>query len=271
MAFSFLGVLLVLSQLGCGGGEKAVTLRLRLEKGKGYVFESSVNQTTQGVGGSKTEAEQKLVTTVKVDDASEGKYKTTSTISDVEIVSAALGAEQKAALKSQIEAVKLQIEYDELGHSLGSKTPDAGALAATMGAQGVGFMGLHYPSRPVKVGDKWSAEFDIQEVLGSMLAGLKAKGSTKIPIAYTLKTLESRGGKSVAVIAFDMGGEIAFTVDRPDGQAAEVKMKTDSKGEYVVDAATGLPLESTTTGRNDIDAMGQKISQEMKILVKYRG
>lgn len=270
LAYSLFVACLVIAIAGCGGSSKSLTLRLRLEKGKSYVFDSKVQQTTQAPGG-KTEVGQSLVTTVKIDDASEGKYRTTSSISEVKIDSASLPAEQSAAMKKQMEAVKLQIEYDELGHTLDTKSSASGALAATMGSQGVGFMGLHYPSRPVAVGDIWSAEFDIQEVLGSMLAGLKAKGSTKIPIKYTLKSSETKNGKSVAVIDFSMVGDLVFTVDRPNGPATEITMKTNSTGDYVVDTKTGLPMESTTKGRNEIGAAGQNLVQEMQISVKYRG
>lgn len=262
---------LVLVAGGCGKGD-SVTLRLRLKEGATYAFESKISQTTE-MQGQKNVADQTLVTTVKVDDASDGRYRTTSSISDVEITSAGVTESQKEDLRKRIEGVRVNLEYDDLGHTLASKSADnkaANSFAASMGAQGVGFMGLHFPSRAVRAGDTWSAEFDIQQVLGSMLAGMKPKGASTIPIKYTLKKIEDRNGKKIGVIAFDMSGSLEFIVENPGRAPVEVKMKTASKGDYVVDLATGIPLESTTTGRNDIEVPGQVLGQDMTIKVKFR-
>lgn len=259
--------------MGCGGKDAApVTLRLRLTEGESYAFESVIKQTATGPVAS--EMNQKLVTTVTVKDATGGTYRTTSSISDVEVSGTGMGPAQQKQVIDQLKAVKIDLEYDDLGQSVSSKPAGDGAasqFAASMGAQGVGFLGLHFPSRPVKVGDKWNVEFDIKQVLGSMLANLKTKGETVIPIEYTLKSFAERSGKEVATIAFRMEGTVEFEVDRPGTPAAAVRLETKSAGEYVVDASTGIPLESTTTGNNTVVAGGQTIEQKMDIVVKYKG
>lgn len=262
------------SMAGCGGTkDEAVTLRLRLKEGATYAFDSKVAQSTD-VAGSSTKVDQSLVTTVKVDGVTEGKYLTTSSISDVNIDSKEIPEADRSRMQKELSSVKIKLEYDDLGYSTPTKsTADdkAGSMAAGMGAQGVGFMGLHYPSKPIKVGDKWEATFDLKDVLGSVMAGLKPTGETKIPIQYSLKALESRSGKSVALITFSMVGDLAFAVDNPQGKAMELKMKSTSKGEYVVDVATGIPLESSTDGQNELSVTGRSFIQKMKIDVKYRG
>jgi hypothetical protein len=122
-----------------------------------------------------------------------------------------------------------------------------------------GFMGLTFPDGPTKVGDTWSSEVD----MAKLTAGSGSSGMTwsnaKLPASYTLRSIDRAAG--TAVIEFTIKGSPVMTIKMPEprdegGKAKtppdmprEMKMSMNFQvtGKSVVELATGLPRESTST------------------------
>jgi hypothetical protein len=270
MPLAAAGLLLALG--GCSQGGKMV-LRLKLKEGESYVFSNSITQTNDSSMG-KAVIEQSLVTTIQVTEAKDGKYTSTSTLSDVKVdVKEGGGAMAQAAqMAENLEGTKVTMRYDDKGRTIEAEGKEgaAGNLAAGTGVQGIGFLGVHYPDHAVGPGDSWEATYDLKSVLGEMGSNLEAKGPTSIPVKYKLQSVAQEGGKKVATIEFSMNGKLAFTIKGAPGSSGEVGIDTSATGTIKVDTATGLPLEAVTKGNNQVQAGGIEVKQLMDVKMSLK-
>jgi hypothetical protein len=158
-------------------------------------------------------------------------------------------SEQKAAdgvirqMASAAEGSVLEGEYDARGRGLNLYLLGDGVGLNPMGPQAgaqevmVGFMGIVFPEKPVKVGDKWQAVYDItasaQDLFQSS-GGMVENG--EIPIAYEL--LEYN--KETNFIKLGLSSKGSPVVKIPIGSGlAKIEMTVEAKGQALVHFDTG--------------------------------
>jgi hypothetical protein len=160
-------------------------------------------------------------------------------------------------MQQAMDSIKTTATYNELGVASDTKVEGnemAKSLAATMNNLQMGFLGLEYPEKALKVGDTWVLERDFSKKPGETAPATTGAKKT-IPVTYTLTKLED----GTATITAATKGQVE--TEGMGGMPMTVDM--DTVTEYQVDVATGLPKTIKTTGSNHMDLgigqMDQKI------------
>ena len=239
-----------------------VQLKLDLAEGKTLKYESTSAMKYEGnamlEGMNQTTMMQMILKTGK--KTPKGITVTTS-LANIKVVapgSTQLEETMNSSMKS-LQDAKMTAIYDSTGKCYDVKTTGGGEYGQMMsGLSGLnaGFLGMTYPKAPVSIGSKWTAEVDIQKVMGSM-AGLKVK--KPLTVNYSLKAIQALNGKQVAVVSISINEKL--TMDSPEeagGQSME--MALTSTGEAVCDVATGTLISLVQKVKNEVEMPGGKFA-----------
>jgi len=124
----------------------------------------------------------------------------------------------------------MTVTFDRAGHAVQTEvTGVPPTLAEQMKKQGAN-NSVSYPDKPVKVGDTWSGETDMQ--------------GKKVKMTYKLARVETVSGKEAAILEAS-----------PEGST----LKLNGPMSISVELATGLPI----TTKFEVEVNGQKSSVEM--------
>ena len=88
-----------------------------------------------------------------------------------------------------------------------------------------------------------TASYDLGKALSASGA---MKASSRIPVAYRLVSVDTAGGKTLAKISVTMNGGAAIK------NPSVTKVSILTRGEMVVDVATGLLRSSTSVSDTDL-------------------
>ena len=100
------------------------------------------------------------------------------------------------------------------------------------------------PGKTVKVGDSWTENLAASDLVQSMgtQAGVVAPGEP-LHTAWTVKSIEKRAGREVAVVTGKLSGAISF-VSQGGAPRLSTRMSVSSESTAVYDCATGMLIES---------------------------
>ena len=99
-----------------------------------------------------------------------------------------------------------------------------------------------FPSQPVAIGDRWSADEVMRELI-------QLRPSDSLSTIFTLKAVREQDGRQVADVA-----ATAAVLMNERGMNLEVGIE----GTFVVDVATGVPLKEDLVGRSNIAGTGPR-------------
>jgi hypothetical protein len=93
--------------------------------------------------------------------------------------------------------------------------------------------------------------------------GMVQTGAKKsVPIHFKLLGVKRVGAKTFATMSYQMKGDLDLAVGGgAQGQAMPMKVAVDMKGQFVVDAANGMPREGKSGGTTKIGISGMTIMQ----------
>jgi hypothetical protein len=205
-----------------GGSGDAMTLAFNFAKGDTLKFDTTTESTSEGGrggpngGGGRPEAMKMSVQqVVKVTDVNGGKAKIELTVDNVKVDGQGDASRMTEQATRQAKGMKVTASYDATGKVSDMKTAGDGGAASMLTGIGssVGFMGLNFPSGPVRVGDSWKTTWDFKASAGRMLSMLPNPkwANTEIPTTYTLKSIDRDAG--TAVIAFTSAGKPSITIE----------------------------------------------------------
>lgn len=201
---------------GCGG--KTYTLQLNPKEGDTYDYSTKVT------GSLNMEVDLSM----KVAKVTSDKVVIETRYRGITMNGQPLAGPQADVLKN----VVMSVTDDRLGHPLSTDVTGApAAMTESMKKQGGG-LGAAYPDHPVKIGDTWTSEGDVQ--------------GQKLKLTYKLVKVAPVGGK-----------DAAFLEATPDASST---MKISGPMTLTVDLATGMPISTNFSG----EANGQKVMVEMK-------
>lgn len=137
---------------------------------------------------------------------------------------------------------------------------------ATVGSAGMaqmgGIQGVAFPVKPVKVGDTWTVDLDMAKMAPGGGAGMKIKG--RIPMRYTLKSVNTVGGRKIATIGVVINGSAQI-----DAMGQPVTMRMTGTGTVRLDPATGTLVDSRVVMDNATSfGKGQAMKQRIDIAMK---
>jgi hypothetical protein len=248
---------------------------LAFKEGESFKFVNSMTGTTEstmpsGMGGQSKDAAKPRSS--KINMSSESTFKVAAVENGVASINMKTSnvkvnadANDPAATMVQnmtkaAEGREVTLKYAQNGRMADEKASMNMMQMSDSLANFFGFMGLTFPDGPAKIGDTWKSEID----LAKMTAGAGASGmnwtNAKLPAQYTLKAIDRKAG--TATIEFAVQGSPVMVIRMPEppkdaegkskapsNMPREMKMTMELKvtGKAVVDIATGLPRESTST------------------------
>ena len=126
------------------------------------------------------------------------------------------GEAPPAAVLEAMTKAKTTMEMDSTGKTLSTKSDNPGQTQS--------FAGASFPTKPVKVGDEWE--------------GVSGAGGNETKATYKFATVESVGGKEIAVFevtpeamdSITLDGPIIVKVDTANGMTHSMSMKGKTKG-----------------------------------------
>ncbi|MCW5939009.1 MAG: hypothetical protein KF884_04290 [Fimbriimonadaceae bacterium] len=255
--------------------DSTVLLALAFKEGESFKFVNSMTGTTEstmpsGMGGQTKDAAKPR--TSKITMSSESTFKVAAVENGVASINMKTSnvkvnadANDPAATMVQnmtkaAEGREVTLKYSQNGRMADDKASVNMMQMSDSLANFFGFMGLTFPDGPAKIGDTWKSEID----LAKMTAGAGASGmnwtNAKLPAQYTLRAIDRKAG--TATIEFTVQGAPVMVIRMPEppkdaegkskapaNMPREMKMTMELKvtGKSVVDIATGLPRESTST------------------------
>jgi hypothetical protein len=156
-------------------------------------------------------------------------------------------------MAASIEGSVLQGVFDERGQGSEMVLLGDGVGLNPMGPQAgtqevmLGFMGILFPQKPAKVGDKWQGTYDITESAQDLFAssgGMVDNG--RVPLTYEL--LEFNAEKNFARIGISSAGKPIVKIPMGGG-LAKINMDVKSQGQALVRLDEGwlqeLRIETT--------------------------
>jgi hypothetical protein len=244
-------LILVASLLATAAFQQPLTLSLKLAPDQTikYTSHSKIQQEMMGQDFSQS---VDLNLNLKTEKADKGT-KVTMKLTDVKLtlpegVQLPMSAED---LTKSIESVTTTATYDESGKSTDLKIEGddmARMMTSSMNATRMGFMGIQYPASPLKVGDTWSVDYDLTNILNA--GGSDSPKKQSITVNYTLTKIDG----AVATVDGKIKGKVESS--GPNGMAITIDMDTTST--YQIDTATGIPNSISTSGKNHLDfGMGE--------------
>ena len=204
---------------------------------------------------------QAMTTTMKALSKNAQGTKVQMKVSGVKITSDSKGpmAEQMKNQAKSLEGSTTESVYDSRGQVV---TATDGPRVMTMGGMGVGFMGVLFPAGPVSPGATWSSAVDFEKIFSNMGRGMIQTGKNKtVPIKYKLVRVQRLGTKTLAHLTYAMKGNLDLSIGTGQGQPMPMKVLVDMKGQFVVDASTGLPREGKSGGTTQMTISGMAITQ----------
>ncbi len=251
-----------------------VLLRLNLKEGAGYTFVSTQNME-QEMEGKSTPSKQETTMTVKVKKKQAADYLIETTIDEVSLTDGNT-AQSGPTPDSSLAGLRYETTYDAQGRQKkgASKTTDARLqqLTSIMASLEMGFLGLEFPEQAVNVGDSWTIQYDFDAITRSLPPGSKIEGSKNFPMTYKVLKFENEGGKRLAVLGVSMNGDLkmVFSMGDPKQKPLTMTLNTKMDGTMRVDTETGLPVNSSIKGVNDIQSDILKLKQKMEIETRLK-
>jgi hypothetical protein len=193
-----------------------------------------------------------------------------------------------AALEAEVRrtllATRMNLRVDAQGRV--SETEPEGdpqgvmaELAATFVRGGhVGFLGIEYPGRPVRVGERWEVPFDIAPLVRAPLT-MEIEGVSDVPqatidvsesspLGFRLVETFQHEGRRYARVRFAQEGRAvveAQTVGLP-GMTVDVKVFT--RGQHIIDLENGFPVETESITTTLSAFPGMQMEQRIQTVSK---
>jgi hypothetical protein len=245
-----------------------VTLRLNPKQGAKYTFETQVQMKGSGPMNTDLTQRMKQVYDVKSVTANGVKINVRTTEAKVTVPKGSPMEKMASQMETQMKSQPLDMELDRRGKLLkiGGRAADVGMRSAMgMSGQG-GMMNMEFPQGPVKVGTSWQVNVDMASMMGGSGAGVTGG---KFPIKYRVAKIERQGNRTLVTVAYSADGKMGMSMGSGNqAQKGDVTMKMS--GNAVLDAADGLPINSTFSSTINTKfggmAMNQNVSGSMKRL-----
>lgn len=179
-----------------------------------------------------------------------------------------------AGQMTQVKGTKTSANYTPLGKptSAAGAAPSTDQMLNDFG-RALGFQGLVFPGKPVKVGDSWNSVVSLDRAMGALAKTMG--GSAKmdsIPVKTTFVKVEQAGNKKVGVFNIVMAGRPKMSATGGKAGSLGMQLNINSKGEIKIDLASGLIINSNVTVENSFTfsgaGMGQANGMKMSQLVK---
>lgn len=228
----------------------------------------------QAAQGMNMDMDQKVVQTMSVVSTSAKGVTIKTSIDDVRATAPAgsMMAGQVSNMQ-QMKGTSFEGTYDARGRSVGKLTASGVTPQVSQMMNrysGFGVMGFEYPAGPVHVGSKWSSKIDFAQLMGGMMPGMIQPGkASTVPMNFRIVRFERRGSRTLAHIGYTMKGKMDFSMNAQQGKPMKLDLDTDAKGTIVVDSATGLPVEGSSTSVSNI-AVGTMARMVQNLSVSMR-
>jgi hypothetical protein len=169
-------------------------------------------------------------------------------------MAAAMGQGPSAEdIAKAVKEVKIAGEFDETGKT--RNVAITGLNEGDFSARGIvesdfqalaqlGFMGLNWPKDPVKVGSKWTSEFDFAKILEANSMGFLTNIVGKMPVEFEVLGFEQIDGKTYAKVKSFMDGKVTFDVAQAGSTG---NMTVTSVGTTWVDVTDGVQEVAITS------------------------
>ncbi|MBL8088539.1 MAG: hypothetical protein JNM85_10785 [Chthonomonas sp.] len=261
-------------------------LRLIAEKGDFAKYETAMDMTMKmpQMGAPKGEPDKapdpikvaySVVTDYKFLGKSDKGYTIESKLVDVKAPASTTpkGGMDMAAMAidgvKQMKDKPVKMDVSPKGKILkqGSSVDDQASMAIQGMSQAIGFQGILFPDKPVKVGETWNSKLEFSKLMGgmgSMLQGGKMS-MDDVPVETKFVRVETLNGRTIGVFEMKMNGKPKMTMSMPgdaktksSGMGMSMDMEISGLTTLRVDTKTGM-LESSNGTTN------------MKMLIKMSG
>lgn len=251
-----------------------VTLRYKFAKGDKFRYsQTMVYRQGRQIGDSSVK--HSISTTVEVTALNAGSFKTRTTITGAQFLSAST-PELAESGRLNAQSVKGRTEErvcDRLGRPSGGigkfADPIGVVTSGTMGAFGVGMMGVVFPEKAVVVGSSWDYTIDLKKMMEATGSSAKVKTGGEFVLRYKLKGLKTAGGKTTATIGFTLTGKTVLAMPNgPQGKPADMSLEVDGSGTIKLDASTGSMVELTGATNSKLETAGIDFAQRVTTTVR---
>jgi len=129
-------------------------------------------------------------------------------------------------------------------------------------------LGMQFPKKPVKVGDKWTNVVDLGSVFTTLMKKPGSKAVGKVNMEFKLVQL----AKGSAVVTCKLKGTVNMDITNQAGGKApaksQVSMSISGNGQYTVERSTGVYLASNMTMEVGTAANGRHFSSTQSVSMK---
>jgi hypothetical protein len=250
-------LLIILASAAAAQAQK-VTLRFNPPAGKTYSYAMTTSMT-QNTPQGPMQTKQTMTSVMKIVKNQGGKVTMENSIKGAKVTGSGPAAGMSKNIETMLNGMKSTTVVDNLGRPLDVNVAgNNAAMQGMMSGMSNGLSSMYsYPKEAVGVGSKWSSTMDFQKMMGKAIPNAKVTGG-KMPVTMTLKRLETRNGKKVAVIDIKMTGSMSMTMG---GSATPISTTMNTTGELVVDLATGIPVAVKSVAKSTTSLSGMKMDQ----------
>ncbi len=245
----------VVSLLLLGGrlhaAQGGVTLKYVPPIGKTFQYRMTMSMKSDGAGGTP---DMGFTTAVDIDTKALSRDGDVTTI-ETKMGQAKVTIPDDSPLASMKDTMEQQMSGKTSQTKINSRfevqsLTGAGAPSAeTLNSMASALQNFRFPDHSVKVGDSWTANLDMGKLLGAIAPGQGASGTSgKIPMTFSLKSVEDKAGVSVATVHITMKGDVTMS---PSGQ--EMTMHLDGSGDMLVNVADGTLVSTSMVSKSTID------------------
>jgi hypothetical protein len=228
--------------------------------------------------GKPVEVNTTTEQSMKIVKATGNDFTVETTVTDSKVVGAGSKEGMGSAIAGQLAQAKGS-KSTAVYTSLGKPSKPATDAASTQQmlndfGRSLGFQGLVFPGKKVKVGESWSATVSLDRAMGALSKTMG--GSAKmdpIPVKTTFSKVEMQGTKKIGVFNVVMRGKPKMSASGGKAGNLGMQLVINSQGELKIDLATGLLVSSIVTVENSFafsgagmgEANGMKMSQLIRI------
>lgn len=244
-------------------------LKFQLKPGTSFSFENDIKQTIEA-SGSNTSNNIFTKYTFNTSTSTDANTKIEVMYDEMTMEMSLMGQSMKMGSKEQNEESKIFRDIINKPFSMivspegkvlkveGFENIDkSGTLKADDMKQSMETSFNIYPDKPVKVGDTWKKEANMNMQMFKM----------NISTTYTLKAVKDN------VATINLNSEIAMSPDAGQNEVMKMNISGTQKGDLEVDMNTGMPLKGNIiqdiTG--EIEAQGKKMPMKINSDIKMTG
>ena len=246
-----------------------VTLRFKPTVGKSYVYATTTQSSGSGAMAAMMNIGQSATSTMKILSKAGDLTKVSVAISNVKItVPKDSPVKAQVATMEKSAASSLTMSISSLGvasnvtvkSGAAANTPMSGDLMTAAGPT------TAMPKEAVGPGSTWKSMMDLSKIFGKNLpAAVKVTGG-KVPLTLKLVRFVDRGGKRLAEVESVGKGDMSMGASGQGSMSMKLSIKTTS----LIDVATGVTVEMTSTSSNTMNFNGQGMTQATKSTMKLK-